>query len=105
MTHHELQARKAIEHACTVNRGNGERLFGDEMLIVGLAPVAALSAMQVRGKVELTQFLVKRIPIRIAQRRRFAAAFARIRIEEHADESQLFDYVLERVEQRIDGPP
>src|SRR5262249_3756593 len=77
-------------------------LLSDEVLVVGFAPVAACAAVDVSRQIKLTEPFIQWVPVGIAQRRSRAAAFARVRIEQHAHESQLLGHALDFIEQAVD---
>ena len=47
--------------------------------------------------IHLHHFLVKRIPVFIAHRRRLAVSFARIRVDHDADEAEIVDATIDLV--------
>src|SRR5208282_6771075 len=50
MTDHDLQGREAVQNVRAGNRGNCQTLFGDEVLVVRLAPLAS-AAVNVDRKI------------------------------------------------------
>ena len=96
-----IEFRIAVEDVGARDRRDREALFGDEVFVVRFAAAAA-AAVDVQRDLHLDRLLVERIPVRIGERRRLIEAFTRIGIEQHADEPEFVDRVVDLVEGGFD---
>jgi hypothetical protein len=103
MRHDDFQLGKILEH---IGRQQPEHCDGalvDQVHRIADALGARARGVDVRRNVKLAEFFVERIPVAVAQRRRFlASVLVGIGVEEAADEAQFLDATLELRERLSD---
>ena len=101
--HDDLQLRKVLEHIRVEQAEDRDRALVDEMHRIARALGAGARGVDMRRDVELAQLLVERIPVAVAERRRFLpGVLVRIGIEQAADEAELLDAAFELRQRLLD---